>query len=134
MACSNCSPNIEKFGASPAKIQWCVVRGDTAKLRVKFFENDEVSAYSTIGWTYISTAYNPITKMSDILAVEEGMGYVDIIASAAITATWGNGYNSNVAELPFDLQVTIPEDGDDTVWTPVIGTISVLADITPGSL
>jgi hypothetical protein len=35
-------------------------------------------------------------------------------------------------ELPFDLEVTIPETGDDTVWTPVIGTISVLSDISIG--
>jgi hypothetical protein len=38
-----------------------------------------------------------------------------------------------VAELPFDLQITIPTDGpNDTIWTPVIGTICVLGDITPG--
>jgi hypothetical protein len=35
--------------------------------------------------------------------------------------------------LPFDLQITIPAaTGEDTVWTPVIGTICVLGDITPG--
>jgi hypothetical protein len=36
-----------------------------------------------------------------------------------------------VTELAFDLQVTI--DGA-TVWTPVIGTITVLGDVTGGSL
>jgi len=35
--------------------------------------------------------------------------------------------------LPFDLQITIPAaSGEPTVWTPVIGTICVLGDITPG--
>ena len=37
-----------------------------------------------------------------------------------------------VAELPFDLQVTISDAGEDTVWTPVIGTICVLGDVSPG--
>jgi hypothetical protein len=33
-----------------------------------------------------------------------------------------------VAELPFDLQITTNE----IVWTPVVGTIRVLSDVTPG--
>jgi hypothetical protein len=35
-----------------------------------------------------------------------------------------------VAELAFDLQVEV----DDIVWTPVLGTIKVSADVTGGSL
>ena len=52
------------------------------------------------------------------------------MAPASITELWGTGYKSVVTELTFDLQVTI--DGE-TIWTPLIGTISVLGDIT-GSL
>jgi hypothetical protein len=134
MACSNCSPNITKLGADPANLQWCVVRGDTAKLRVKFFEKDEVTSYSTAGWTYIATAYDPINKETYTLEVEEGIGFVDIVAPADMTKDWGSGYSSKTAEMPFDLQVRIPKEGDDTIWTPVIGNIAVLADITPGGL
>jgi hypothetical protein len=43
-----------------------------------------------------------------------------------LSAFWGSTYRSSVAELMFDLEVTI----DDTVWTPVIGTITVLGDIS----
>jgi hypothetical protein len=43
---------------------------------------------------------------------------------------WGTGYNSTVAELAFDLQVEI----NDIIWTPVLGTIKVSADVTGGSL
>jgi hypothetical protein len=134
MACSNCSPNIDKIGADPANFQWCVVRGDTATLRVKFFENDEKTSYSTSGWTYIATVYNPVTKNIDTLNVAEGLGFVDIIASPEITKTWGSGYSSKTANLSFDLQITIPAEGDDVIWTPVIGSIAVLADVTPGGL
>ena len=123
---------ISRFGASPARIQWTVVRGDTAKIRIQFFEADEETAFETSTWTYIATAYNPVSKLSDVLLVIAGVGYVDIVASPAITETWGAGYKSTVMELPFDLEVTIPETGDDTVWTPVIGTISVLSDISIG--
>jgi hypothetical protein len=52
------------------------------------------------------------------------------MAPASITELWGTGYKSVVTELTFDLQVTI----DNTIWTPVIGTISVFGDITGGSL
>ena len=49
-----------------------------------------------------------------------------------MTLSWGTAYKTIVAELPFDLQVQISDADEDTVWTPVIGTIRVLGDITPG--
>jgi hypothetical protein len=52
------------------------------------------------------------------------------MAPSSITELWGTGYKTIVTELTFDLQVTIDSD---TVWTPLIGTISVIGDIT-GSL
>ena len=133
MSCFSCASSVQKFGATPANIQWCVVRGDTAKLRVQFFQEDEATEYDTDGWTYISTVYNPITQTSDTLDIVEGAGYVDIIAQPTTTETWGVGYQNKVVELIFDLQVTIPKvapETIDTVWTPVIGSISVLADTT----
>lgn len=133
MSCSSCSSSVDKFGATPANIQWSVVRGDTAKLRVQFFQEDELTEYDTDDWTYISTVYNPITQLSDTLDIFEGVGYVDIIAQPATTETWGVGYQNKIAELIFDLQVTIPAvlpETIDTVWTPVTGSISVLADTT----
>jgi hypothetical protein len=49
------------------------------------------------------------------------------MAPASLTANWGTGFKSVVTELTFDLQVTIDAE---TIWTPLIGTISVLGDIT----
>jgi hypothetical protein len=126
---SSCSPEI--FGADPANIKWRIVRGDTSPLRVEFFENDEVTPYDTEGWEYSSTTYDFRGDVLDELEVEAGEGFVNITAPAEITSLWGTGYSSVVTELAFDLQVTI--DGD-TVWTPVIGTITVLGDVTGGSL
>jgi hypothetical protein len=131
MTYSSCSPTIEKYGADPAIIQWSVVRGDSSTLRIQFFENDEITAYSTTGWSYISTAYNPATDITYTLNTAGGTGYVDITALPNMTDDWGTGYSSVIAELSFDLQITKP---DATVWTPIIGTISVLSDITGGSL
>lgn len=118
------------YGANPTNIQWTVVRGDTAKLRIDFFENDEVTLQDTSTWTYSASSYSPKTLVTDTLDTVAGNGYVEIIARPAITSTWGTGYASVVAELSFDLQITI---GEDTVWTPVIGTIVVIPDITPNS-
>lgn len=126
---STCSPEI--FGADPANIKWRVVRGDTSPLKVEFFENDEVTPYDTEGWEYVATTYDFRGDVLDELEVEPGDGYVDIVAPAEITELWGTGYTSVVAELVFDLQVTID---NETVWTPVIGTITVLGDVTGGSL
>jgi len=123
-----CSPEI--FGADPARIKWNIVRGDTSPLRVEFLQDDEVTYFDTSDWTYESTSYDPQSDFLDSLEITPGVGYVDIMAPASITQFWGTGFKSVVTELTFDLQVTI--DGE-TIWTPLIGTISVIGDVT-GSL
>jgi hypothetical protein len=126
---SCCSPNF--IGADPATIKWQIVRGDTSPLRVEFYDTDEVTLYDTTGWEFVASAYDFRGDVTDELEITAGDGYVEILAPADLTALWGTGYNSVVAELAFDLQVTIDSD---TVWTPVIGTITVLGDVTGGSL
>jgi hypothetical protein len=123
-----CKP--ESFGANPVNIKWDIVRGDTSPIRIEFYQPNEVDLYDTDGWEYAATAYDPKNDVSDELEVTYGDGYVEIKATPDITQYWGTGYSSVVAELFFDLQVTI----DDLVWTPVIGTIRVLGDVTGGSL
>lgn len=127
---ATCSPP-EKFGADPTIIKWDVVRGDTALLQVQFLEDDEVTYYDTTGWDYVATVYNRETDSFDELDIEVNDGYIDITAPADITETWGTGIGTKVAELKFDLQVTTT---DDFVWTPVIGTVSVIGDVTGGTL
>ena len=123
-----CGP--ETFGADPARIKWSIVRGDTSPLRVEFLQDDELTYFDTSDWTYQATTYDPQSDALDELEVTAGEGYVDIMAPASITELWGTGYKSVVTELTFDLQVTIDEN---TIWTPLIGTISVIGDVT-GSL
>jgi hypothetical protein len=113
-------------------MQWSVVRGDTGTLRVEFLEDNEVDFYDTSGWIFRATAYDQLGNVLDALECEPSEGFVDITAYPSITKNWGLKYSSVVAELPFDLQITIPKPIEDTVWTPVIGTIRVLGDITPG--
>lgn len=125
------SSRNNKYGFQPVTIQWSVIRGDTSPLRIEFLDNDEVTHFNTTDWTYQATSYDPKSDILDILEVTAGEGYVDILAPSSITENWGIGYQSVVNELSFDLQVTI--DGD-TVWTPVIGTISVIGDITGNTL
>jgi hypothetical protein len=127
-----CAPTIEKFGASPAHIQWTVVRGDSATLKVEFLNDDEVTYFDTSDWTYVATSYDANGEILDDLPVVGSDGYAEIKIPSSITEYWGTKYTTVVAELPFDLEVTIPQSGDDIVWTPVIGTICVLGDITPG--
>ena len=123
-----CAPEI--FGADPARIKWNIVRGDTSPLRVEFLQDDEATYFDTSDWTYEATSYDPQSDFLDSLEITPGVGYVDIMAPASITQFWGIGFKSVVTELTFDLQVTIDVN---TIWTPLIGTISVIGDIT-GSL
>jgi len=129
-----CAPYVEKHGASPANVQWTVVRGDSATLKVEFFEDDESTYFDTDNWEFLATAYDVSGDFLDDLPVVAEDGYVEIKVPADITANWGLNYKTIVAELPFDLEVTITEGSEITTWTPVIGTICVLGDITPGGL
>ena len=124
-------PSIQTFGAKPVNIQWVIVRGDTSPLRVEFYENDEVTFIDTADWSFSASAYGARDDIIDTLETIAGDGYVDIVASPQITGLWGAAYSEVVAELFFDLQVII---NGETVWTPVIGTIKVLGDVTGGSL
>jgi hypothetical protein len=120
----------ESFGNTPATIKWNIVRGDTARLRVDFLENDEITIFDISNWEFASTTYDAFGDVLDSLDVEVGDGYVDIIAPSSTTSLWGVGYSPTVAELSFDLEATI----GDIVWTPVLGIIKVSADVTGGSL
>jgi hypothetical protein len=133
MANCGCSNDIEKYGANPVNIQWKVVRGDTATLTVDFLDLDETTAFDTSTWSYKATAYDPLGDVLDALDVEATTGSVTISAQSCLTEKWGAGYKSIVAELPFDLVVEIPQAGPNNyIWTPVLGTIVVLGDVTPG--
>jgi hypothetical protein len=132
-----CTPAIEKLGATPANIQWTVVRGDSSTLAVQFLQDDETTGWSISTWDFLATAYDPTGDILDELAVTVSGSTATIFISADITKNWGSRYTSVVAELPFDLQATIPKatgESEATVWTPVIGSICVLGDITPGGL
>jgi hypothetical protein len=120
----------EAFGNTPAIVKWNVVRGDTARLRVDFLENDETTTFDIEEWNFASTTYDNRGDVLDSLTVEVEDGYVNIIAPPEITSFWGSGYNGTVAEIAFDLEVQI----DDIIWTPVLGTIKVAADVTAGTL
>jgi|688.fasta_scaffold00152_109 hypothetical protein len=131
--------NTHIFGSNPANILWSIVRGDTAKLRVSFLEKNEVDEYDTTGWTYDATAHDSKTDTTYPLTIVLVDEYVDIIAPAELTELWGmDKSGSIVAELSFDLQVSFPVVAGSgnpwpEIWTPIIGTISVMADVTGGS-
>jgi hypothetical protein len=114
------------------------VRGDTASLEIEFLEIDETTPFDTYGWTYKATSYDATGSILDDLPVTATMGVATITVDPCITEKWGTAYKTVVAELPFDLQITIPGEAvsgyqaENIVWTPVIGTICVLGDITPG--
>ena len=138
MACSSCSPSLEQYGAEPVNVQWKVVRGSNGSITIDFLEIDETTAFDTAGWTYKATSYDPSGQVLDDLPTEATTGSVTITVDSCITENWGTGYKNVVAELPFDLQVTIPgisvsgSETQDIIWTPVIGTICVLGNVTPG--
>jgi hypothetical protein len=123
---SSCEPEI--FGADPVTIRWSVIRGDTSTIRVDFLNDDETTYLDIDDWEFLASAYDRKTDIIDELEVEAFDGYVIVTAPAEITSEWGTAFGGVVAELSFDLQATI----DQTVWTPILGTISVFGDVSAG--
>lgn len=114
------------FGAEPARITWKIVRGDTAYIQIKFLEDDETTLWDSESWSYIAVAYNPRTDTEYELEVDyENPADIMITAPSDVTSEWGNTYGSVVAELLFDLQV----DTGSEIWTPIVGTITVVGDV-----
>jgi hypothetical protein len=120
----------QSYGLTPINVKWNVVRGDTAELLIEFLENDEVTGADIDGWTFEATSYDFKGDILDELDIESEGSSVTIIAPADVTEGWGSGYSSVVAEVAFDLQVTY----NNKIWTPIVGTINVIGDITGADL
>jgi hypothetical protein len=128
----SCCPD-EFVGADPAQVKWRVVRGDTSSLEFQFLENDETTFLDLSDWTFSATAFNSKTNSADSLDVSVNDGAATVTADANITETWGTGINQSISlELKFDLQATRISDG--VVWTPAIGIIQVISDVTTNTL
>lgn len=122
----------ETLGADPLYFKWQVVRGDTSSIVFQFLMNDEITELDLSSWSFVATAFNSKNQTSYDLDVAVSGGQVEVTATADVTENWGTGIiQSSVAELNFDLQAT---NIDSTVWTPVIGTIRVIGDVTGGTL
>jgi hypothetical protein len=115
----------EFFGSDPARVTWKIVRGDTSSIKVSFLQDNETTPYSTVGWDFVSIAYDPKTDSEFELETSFVSNVLTITAPSDVTVEWGSTYGSVVAELLFDLQV----DTGTQIWTPIVGTISVVGDV-----
>jgi hypothetical protein len=115
----------EFFGSDPARVTWKIVRGDTSSIKVSFLQDNETTPYSTVGWDFVSIAYDPKTDSEFELETSFASNVLTITAPSDVTVEWGSTYGSVVAELLFDLQV----DTGTQIWTPIVGTISVVGDV-----
>jgi hypothetical protein len=115
----------EFFGSDPARVTWKIVRGDTSTIKVSFLEDDETTAYNTTGWDFLAVAYDPKTDVEYELETSFASNVLTVTAASDVTVEWGVIYGSVVAELLFDVQV----DTGSEIWTPIVGTISVIGDV-----
>jgi hypothetical protein len=119
------------LGSSPVNVKWNIVRGDTATLRIDFLQDDEVTPYNISSWVIESSVYNPKTGARNDLEITKNSGWIVVTARADLTAQWGDGFRYRVNELNFDVEVTL---ADGTVWTPVVGVVSLISDISGARL
>jgi hypothetical protein len=125
------SNSRQVLGAKPVNIRWNITRGDSSSIRVQFLESDETTSLDISQWIFEASAYNKKDRVLDDLDVVLDGNDVVITATSDLTEFWGRGVDTTVAELTFDLQVIIDRS---TVWTPIVGTITVIGDVTGGRL
>jgi hypothetical protein len=121
----------QRLGVKPIDIRWDIVRGDSSSIRIQFLELDESTAYDISSWQFEATAFSRKDKVFDELEVTVDGSDVIVTANSDLTEFWGTGITRTVAELTFDLQVVVDRF---TIWTPVVGTITVIGDVTGGRL
>lgn len=123
--------SLINLGVKPVNIRWNITRGDSSSIRVQFLEQDEQTSVDISAWKFEATAFNQKDRIFDELEVTVDGNDIIITANADLTEFWGRGISSTVAELTFDLQVIIDSL---TIWTPIVGTITVIGDVTGGRL
>lgn len=128
MAYNSTSPIL--IGSEPSNIKWTIVRGDDASALFEWYEDDGVTLKNTSTWTYAASAYDPKTKTKYTLNCTAGTGNVTVAIPNTTSALWGTGSAAIIAELNFDLQITI----SGKKWTPILGNIIVRSDITGSAL
>lgn len=113
-----------RVGSSPANVMWTVVRGDDAKLSLQFLDTDGVTPLNVSGWTYSSKVKTASGLVS--ATVTPGASSTVVIHITDEQTSAMDIPTASPASYPFDLQVT---KADETVWTPLIGTLRVLPDV-----
>jgi len=125
---NNCCSDNQILGSDPISIRWNIVEGDTGSLTVDFFENNEVDRFDMTGWVFQSTVFDPKTNSTYVLDVETlENGSIVITADASTTSSWGNQLPFQTKQLQFDIQGVFE---GTVVWTPVIGTIVLIGDVS----
>ena len=97
---SSVTASIDQVGASPINIQWKVVRGDSATLKVEFLEDDEVTFVDISDWAFVSSSYDASGDTLDELTVEKYS--LNIFDFCPRMALWAN--KSPSGHLGFSIQ------------------------------
>lgn len=128
----SCANTIQTFGTNPINAQWKINKGNTSVLEITFLEQDEVTPFDITGWTVVANVYDKYNDSLTELTTGFAGETLIITASADQTSTWGPANRFSIAELRFEVVVTIPQMGDDYIWTPISGTICLLSDVATG--
>ena len=123
-------------GATPPKVEWTFVKGDTASFRV-YVTDDNLDPLAIDDWSInmkikrpttdpvvpgeITDAANTVMLITPAATVDDGPGEFTVSLTAAET----NNLRTNDI---FDIQLSLPQD--DIVWTVAQGRVIVLEDVT----
>jgi hypothetical protein len=128
--------NKYSVGATPPKVEWTFVKGDTAAFRV-YVTDDNLQPLTIADWSIrmkikrpntnpvipgeITDTATTIMLLTPTATVDDGPGEFTVSLTSAET-------HSLQTNDIFDIQLSLPQD--DIVWTVAQGRVIVLEDVT----
>jgi len=123
-------------GATPPKVEWTFVKGDTAAFRV-YVTDDNLDPLNIPDWSIHMKIKRPTTdpvvpgEITDtattIMAVTPAATVDDGPGEFTVSLTAAQTYSLHTNDI-FDIQLSLPQD--DIVWTVAQGRVIVLEDVT----
>lgn len=123
-------------GATPPKVEWTFVKGDTAAFRV-YVTDDNLDPLIIADWTIRMKIKRPTTDpvvpgvitdtATTIMVITPAPGAGDGSGEFTVSLT-AEETNSLITNDIFDIQLSLPQD--EIVWTVAQGRVIVLEDVT----
>lgn len=135
MATLRGSSNVYDIGNIPPRVNWTVVRGDTASFKV-YVTDDAKQPLNIPDWSISMTMKRPDSSVEagvitdnavTLFSIEPAANPDDLLGEFTVFLSAAQTKNLQTNDI-FDIELSMP--GDSLVWTVAQGFMIILEDVT----